>query len=381
LKLKPKDIRPVLFCSACVRSEALLQFSCAPVSCRQKRFGVVLSRCSFGFNFPSDKTTEQGTVTFIMELKICNISKKFGSKTALDDVSFSASSGQPLGLLGRNGAGKTTMMRIIMSIFLPDSGSVLLDGQPLSKCSCRLGYLPEERGLYERSPIDEQLIYIARLRGMGKNDAARACAFWLDRLGMSEHRKSRPQTLSKGNQQRIQLALALINDPDVVILDEPFSGLDPVNALQLRSVVTELAQQDKLIILSSHQMSTVENFCDHVVMLSSGHCALDASLSELRAASRTGMVRIRTSDDRAALSIASAYGEAVQGRDSLTVTLPDTGSQNALLRALCDASLEITLFEAAAPSLEELFVSVCGEASSSAQDNLPEPDKTGGAQA
>jgi len=316
-----------------------------------------------------------------MELKICNISKKFGSKTALDDVSFSASSGQPLGLLGRNGAGKTTMMRIIMSIFLPDSGSVLLDGQPLSKCSCRLGYLPEERGLYERSPIDEQLIYIARLRGMGKNDAARACAFWLDRLGMSEHRKSRPQTLSKGNQQRIQLALALINDPDVVILDEPFSGLDPVNALQLRSVVTELAQQDKLIILSSHQMSTVENFCDHVVMLSSGHCALDASLSELRAASRTGMVRIRTSDDRAALSIASAYGEAVQGRDSLTVTLPDTGSQNALLRALCDASLEITLFEAAAPSLEELFVSVCGEASSSAQDNLPEPDKTGGAQA
>lgn len=297
----------------------------------------------------------------IMELIIQNVTKKFGEKTALDGVSLSARSGQPLGLLGRNGAGKTTLMRIVMNIFLPDCGTVTLDGKPSDMQTSRIGYLPEERGLYARTPIDEQLCYIARLRGMSREDAERACAFWLERLDMAQYRKAKPQTLSKGNQQRIQLALALINDPDAVILDEPFSGLDPVNALQLRSIVAELAERGKLIIISSHQMSTVESLCDRVVMLNSGRVALDASLDELRADTSAGSVRIRTSDDQAALELVRPFGAAALTRDGLTVELAEKCKQGEMLRALSASPLDIRLFEQCAPSLEELFVRICGE--------------------
>ncbi len=311
-----------------------------------------------------------------MELLIQNVTKRFGDKTALGGVSLSARSGQPLGLLGRNGAGKTTLMRIIMNIFLPDSGTVTLDGRPTAEQVRSIGYLPEERGLYARMPIGEQLCYIARLRGMSREEAVRACDYWLSRLSLQHYRKAKPETLSKGNQQRIQLALALINDPDAVILDEPFSGLDPVNALQLRSIVSELADSGKLVIISSHQMSTVETLCSHVAMLNAGKVVLDADLADLHAKASGGSVRIRTSDDSAALALLSPFGDAAQTRDGLTLTLDDACRKDELLRTLSDSPLEVLLFEQCAPSLEELFVTMCGDDKNTAagEDN----EKTAG---
>jgi len=298
-----------------------------------------------------------------MELKICNICKNFGETVALDNVSFSAQSGQPLGLLGRNGAGKTTAIRLIMNIFLPTSGHILLDGRPVSEMTSRLGYLPEDRGLYDDSPIAEQLVYIARLRGMSRHDAQKACDYWLERMEMDKWRKSKPSALSKGNKQRIQLILALINNPDVIILDEPFSGLDPVNAKQLRMLIGELSGSGKLVILSSHQMSAIETVCDHVVMLNRGRVALDSTLGELRRQSTSGTIKLRTTNDSLALSVASDFGTAAALHDGISVVLGEQKNQHDLLDALRSAPLDLLLFEVGTPSLEDLFVSICENAS------------------
>ena len=188
----------------------------------------------------------------ILELK--SIEKSFGEKQVLRGISFSAEGGRAFGLLGRNGAGKTTAIRILMGVFPADGGEVLLDGKPIDYRRVGIGYLPEERGLYPKKIILDQLVYFAELKGMKKKDAVEAIDRWLDRLGMREYRNKRLDTLSKGNQQKIQLITALAHDPDIVILDEPFSGLDPVNAMLLKDVVREEIARGKVVLFSSHQM-------------------------------------------------------------------------------------------------------------------------------
>jgi len=180
----------------------------------------------------------------ILELK--DIEKSFGPKKVLTGVSFKAESGKAFGLLGRNGAGKTTSIRILMDVFPADSGAVLMDGAPIDYNKVKLGYLPEERGLYPKKIIIDQLVYFAELKGMRYRDAVRSIDYWLDRLGMTEYRNKKLDTLSKGNQQKIQLITALAHDPHIVILDEPFSGLDPVNAMLLKDVVKEQIAKGKL---------------------------------------------------------------------------------------------------------------------------------------
>jgi len=295
-----------------------------------------------------------------MNLTVTGLCKSFGDTKALSEVSFAARSGSPLGLLGRNGAGKTTAMRIIMDVFRPDSGEVLLDGKPIARSGVRMGYLPEERGLYRGSTVIEQLVYFARLRGMTRGDAVKAVDSWLERLGMGEYRSRKVETLSKGNQQRIQLALALINDPDVVILDEPFSGLDPVNALQLRQIVAEVASKDKLVIFSSHQMSAVEDFCDDIVILRKGEVVLKDVLSDLRA--RSPKNRIRITPAAAELTAAAArFGTVENVKDGIVVTLNSEGDRSALLAAIAQSGADIASFETVLPTLEEIFVSAAGE--------------------
>jgi len=298
-----------------------------------------------------------------MQLTIQKLYKSFDCTQALSEVSFTARSGSPLGLLGRNGAGKTTVMRIIMNIFEPDRGEVLLDGQPIGRSGARLGYLPEERGLYRGAKVTEQLLYFGRLRGMSRADAAKAAANWLERLGMSDCRDRKVETLSKGNQQRIQLALALINDPEVVILDEPFSGLDPVNAMQLRSVVSEVAARDRLVIFSSHQMNAVEDFCSDIVILKKGQVVLNDNLSGLRTRSSHNRIRISPAS-HSAVTAASPFGSVTQEHDSLIVTLERESDRPNLFSALAGAGVDISAFETVEPSLEEIFVSVAGEAES-----------------
>lgn len=296
-----------------------------------------------------------------MKLTVENVVKRFGGVTALDDVSFTAREGSPLGLLGRNGAGKTTLMRIIMNVFEADSGRVLLDGKPLGECGARMGYLPEERGLYRKTPIDEQLIYIARLRGMSKAEAKKACDDWLEKLGMTEYRRSKPEVLSKGNQQRIQLALALINDPEIAILDEPFSGLDPVNALQLRSIVSELASSGRTVIFSSHQMSAVEDFCEDIVILNKGRAVLGGRLADIRAGYPHDRVRITSADGEAAQQTAAAFGSVKPLREGFVVKMNNPERRREMLAAFMERDIDLAGFETVKPTLEEIFVSAAGD--------------------
>ncbi len=237
----------------------------------------------------------------MLELTVRNISKSFSlpdgnKKQALQEVSFSAQSGAPLGLLGRNGAGKTTVMRIIMGVFPPDSGEVLLDGKPVARKNMSFGYLPEERGLYRKLTVEEQMIYFGKLRGLSKSAAKSSAHELIERLGMGEYAKNRLEALSKGNQQKIQLGVALLGSPDVIILDEPFSGLDPVNAVQLKQVIAEQSDKGALVIFSSHQMSAVEDFCENIVMINRGQKVLDGRLSEIKRAYPRNKVMIVLDD-------------------------------------------------------------------------------------
>ncbi|MDR2615828.1 MAG: ATP-binding cassette domain-containing protein, partial [Oscillospiraceae bacterium] len=201
-----------------------------------------------------------------MELIVDKLNKSFGEKRVLRDISFTVRPGSAFGLIGRNGSGKTTTIRIIMDLFPADSGTVTADGVPSGKVSGRFGYLPEERGLYPKRLISDQMTYIGQLRGMTVSDARRRSVELLERLEAGEYYKKKLDTLSKGNQQKIQLAIALLNDPEIIILDEPFSGLDPVNARILKELVTQLAHEGRTIIFSSHQMAHVEEFCDDICM-------------------------------------------------------------------------------------------------------------------
>jgi ABC-2 type transport system ATP-binding protein len=187
-----------------------------------------------------------------MQLEVKGINKSFGEKQVLKDIAISVSGGQALGLLGRNGAGKTTMIRIIMGVFGADGGSVLLDGKPIDRSRVKLGYLPEERGLYPKKIISRQLAYLGALKGMTPSETKEATERLLGRLEMTEYINKKLEVLSKGNQQKIQLAVALLNDPDILILDEPFSGLDPVNAMLLKDIVMEMIEKGKIVLFSSH---------------------------------------------------------------------------------------------------------------------------------
>ena len=217
-----------------------------------------------------------------MLLELKNIDKSFGEKKVLKGVSFVAESGKAFGLLGRNGAGKTTSIRILMNVFPADAGEVLTDGKPIDYDKISLGYLPEERGLYPKKLIIDQLVYFAELKGMKRTDAVQSVDRWLKRLELYEYRNKRLDTLSKGNQQKIQLITALAHDPQIVILDEPFSGLDPVNAILLKDVVKEQIARGKIVLFSSHQMSYIEEFCDSIAILNAGKVVLHGDLREIK---------------------------------------------------------------------------------------------------
>ena len=217
-----------------------------------------------------------------MKLELQGIKKSFDGTEILHGINFSVEGGSALGLLGRNGAGKTTTIRIIMDVFHADEGQVLLDGAPFVYQPGQVGYLPEERGLYPKRLISEQLVYLAKLRGMNKKQAEENMRKWLTRLDVIQYENRKLDTLSKGNQQKVQLAATLVADPDIVILDEPFSGLDPVNSQILKDVINELIADGKIVIFSSHQMSYVEEFCEDIVVINHGEVALAGNLDKIK---------------------------------------------------------------------------------------------------
>ncbi len=294
----------------------------------------------------------------ILELK--DVEKSFGEKRVLTGVSFQAEGGKAFGLLGRNGAGKTTSIRILMNVFPANSGSVLIDGKPIDYNKVGIGYLPEERGLYPKKIIIDQLTYFAELKGMRKSDAVKAIDYWLERLGMTEYRNKRLDTLSKGNQQKIQLITALAHNPDVVILDEPFSGLDPVNAMLLKDVVKEQIVQGKIVLFSSHQMSYIEEFCDSIAILNDGKVAISGDLHDIKRNYVRDRLVVRTEyPDR----ILADYGAACKTLDngSLLLQLPSADEKQAAMKHLVENYDidEVSVFE---PSLNDIFVEYAGDA-------------------
>ena len=292
----------------------------------------------------------------ILELK--SIDKSFGEKEVLKGVSFVAEGGKAFGLLGRNGAGKTTTIRILMNVFPANSGEVLIDGKPIDYDRIGIGYLPEERGLYPKKPIIDQLVYFAELKGMSAKDAVKAVDYWLGRLGMAEYRNKRLDTLSKGNQQKIQLVTALAHDPDIVILDEPFSGLDPVNAMLLKDVVKEQISKGKIVLFSSHQMSYIEEFCDSIAIINAGKVAISGDLHEIKRTYPRDKIVVSTTKPEL---IKADLGEACTEREdgTLLVQLETPGEKQTMMKRLVDNYDidEVRVFE---PSLNDIFVEYAG---------------------
>ncbi|NLT14049.1 MAG: ATP-binding cassette domain-containing protein [Clostridiales bacterium] len=296
-----------------------------------------------------------------MQLEVRDINKSFGEKQVLKDVAFSVPGGQALGLLGRNGAGKTTMIRIIMGVFDADGGSVLLDGKPIDRSRVKIGYLPEERGLYPKKIISRQLAYFGALKGMTSSETKEATEKLLGRLEMSEYLNKKLEVLSKGNQQKIQLAVALLNDPDILILDEPFSGLDPVNAMLLKDIVMEMIEKGKIVLFSSHQMNYVEEFCRDIAILNSGGIVCSGAIRDIkRSYNRLKIVLSSVEADKVEQYIRSGAMDIVtaaeRAHDTVTVTLVSADNKMELLRRLSAQNLNLDRFDVYEPSLNDIFV-------------------------
>ena len=294
-----------------------------------------------------------------MVLELKNIDKSFGDAKVLKGISFRAESGKAFGLLGRNGAGKTTTIRILMNVFPSTGGEILVDGKPIDYNKLGIGYLPEERGLYPKKIIIDQLVYFAELKGMSAKDATRAVDYWLGRLGMTDCRNKRLDTLSKGNQQKIQLITALAHNPDIVILDEPFSGLDPVNAMLLKDVVKEQISLGKVVLFSSHQMSYIEEFCDSIAIINAGKVAISGELRDIKRNYLRDKLVVSTTE---AEKLMADFGDACKEREdgTLLVQLKSPDEKQAVMKRLVESYDidEIKVFE---PSLNDIFVEYAGD--------------------
>ncbi len=302
-----------------------------------------------------------------MKLEVKGIHKSFEEKEVLHGVNFEVESGKALGLLGRNGAGKTTTIRILMDVFHANKGEILLDGKPFDREKCSIGYLPEERGLYPKRTVTEQMIFLANLRGMNTADAKKNTEKWLKRLEVEEYAKRKLETLSKGNQQKVQLAATLVCDPDIVILDEPFSGLDPVNSQILKDVVNELIAEQKIVIFSSHQMSYVEEFCDNIAIINKGDVVLSGHLKEIK--KDYGKNRLVLSAENYNLS---ALSEKITGefagmvsvmekkKEFLVLELLGDTTKKQFMQALGGSDIDIEHFGRYEPSLNDIFVARVG---------------------
>lgn len=297
-----------------------------------------------------------------MILTVNNIYKSFGEKQVLNGISFSAESGKAVGILGRNGAGKTTLIRIIMGVFGGDSGSVDIDGRDPQKSGIKIGYLPEERGLYPKKKIMEQLIYFATLQGVDKKTAVSNADVLFKRLEIEEYKNRRLDTLSKGNQQKVQLIATLIANPDIIILDEPFSGLDPVNASLLKDLVKDLIANGKLVLFSSHQMNYIEEFCNDILILNGGKIVLSGAIRDIKRSYVRNIIEIVTDNiDTVADYLKSGKFDFIKrisdDKDKITVTLTDENCKDKLMSELSKYGNLIDGIYVKEPTLNEIFVS------------------------
>ncbi len=294
-----------------------------------------------------------------------NVWKRFDGKTAVAGVSFEIPAGKVFGLLGPNGAGKTTLIRMMMDIIKPDSGTILFDGHPLAPGDKdKITYLPEERGLYRKEKVRDVLEYFAELKGLSRQDARRRTVEYLAKLDMSEVLLKKIEELSKGNQQKIQIAATLVSDPQVVILDEPFSGLDPLNVRITKSLLVGEGQKGKTILFSTHQMNQVEELCDELLMINFGKQVLYGRLEDILERYSEPALLVECSP----LDGSLPEIERVTSEGRLQKIYPKPGiAPHAVLKSMIDRGIQIERFQRASTPLEEIFIKVAEESSQEAR--------------
>jgi ABC-2 type transport system ATP-binding protein len=290
-------------------------------------------------------------------LVVDRVTKSFGDFTAVSDLSLRVKPGRVFGLIGPNGAGKTTTIRMIVNITVPDSGRIELLGQPMTTAmQDRIGYLPEERGLYRKMKVGEQLRFFAELKGVSGAEADRRIDDWLKKLGLSEWKDKRAKDLSKGMQQKIQFIASVIHEPDLLILDEPFSGLDPVSVDLMKETILEQKASGKTIILSTHQMEIAERLCEDVCMINKSRKVFDGRLREIRRSFAQNTVALRVEGADGMLDDRELIMNVRQNGDDTEVLLTPEASPQTLLKRLVDANVKISKFELIEPTLHDIFV-------------------------
>lgn len=296
-----------------------------------------------------------------MGLKITNVSKSYGDKKVVDSINLEISKPGVFGLLGTNGAGKTTTIRMLLGILKKDEGQITWNGKEVKRKHVNFGYLPEERGIYPKTKIYEQLMYFAKLKGMTAREADESIRFWMKKLEIEQYMDMTAEKLSKGNQQKVQFITAIVHNPELVVLDEPFSGLDPVNTELLRNVIIELVQQGKYIIMSAHQMSVVEEFCGEILILDKGKTVLQGNLKQIKDSYKANKLEITTKENIEKYIKELNLSIYLSKENEYEINIKEEEEAYKLLDLLVENKVKIEKFEIKKPSLHDIFIEKVGE--------------------
>lgn len=296
-----------------------------------------------------------------MGLILKNVSKTFTGKKVVDNISFSLEEPGVFGLLGTNGAGKTTTIRMLLGIIKKDSGEITWNSKKVDRKSVNFGYLPEERGVYPKVKIYDQLMYFAELKGMKRNEADKTINEWAKRLKVEEYMQQLAEKLSKGNQQKIQFMTAVIHNPELVVLDEPFSGLDPVNTELLKNIIINLVKNGKYVIMSAHQMATIEEFCSDILILNKGKTVLQGNLREIKESYPANRVKIETNKNINEYIKNLELEIENETNNDYTIKISDENKAHELLKRLIENEVIVNKFEIMKPTLNDIFIEKVGE--------------------
>ena len=296
-----------------------------------------------------------------MGLVLKNVSKAFASKKAVDNISLTLEKPGVYGLLGTNGAGKTTTIRMILGIIKKDSGEITWKGKTVDRKSVNFGYLPEERGVYPKTKIFDQLMYFAELKGMNKQNAEESIKKWAKELKVEEYLNMTAEKLSKGNQQKIQFMTAIIHNPELVVLDEPFSGLDPVNTEILKNIIIDLVKNGKYVIMSAHQMATIEEFCSDILILNKGKTVLQGNLKEIK--NNYPANRVKIDVNVKIYNYVNELGLEIENEvdNEYTIKISEEENAHKLLNKIVQAGIQVNKFEIMKPTLNDIFIEKVGE--------------------
>jgi len=296
-----------------------------------------------------------------MSLELKNVSKTFVGKKAVDKISLTLDKPGVFGLLGTNGAGKTTTIRMILGIIKKDAGEITWNGKTVERKTVNFGYLPEERGVYPKTKIYNQLMYFAELKGMKKEDADKAIQKWAKTLKVEEYLNMPAEKLSKGNQQKIQFMTAVIHNPELVVLDEPFSGLDPVNTEILKNIIIDLVAEGKYVIMSAHQMSTIEEFCSDILILNKGKTVLQGNFKEIKDSYPANRVEVDVDKNIDNYITKFNLEKENEKNNQYTIKIDDENVAHELLNELVKDGIKVNKFEIKKPTLNDIFIEKVGE--------------------